>query len=112
MLANIIAVFVMIMIAVALYPAMQRVVDSASTNLNMTEESPMTSTTLNILPGAFIAVTVLIGIGVAYLLMHSTEEEPEESEEEDKPKPKPKPHKQTYLEYVKERKEVERLMSS
>lgn len=113
MLSQIIGSVVIILVAITIYPIIQDQIELAKAEIDEEDLTPTVSMMLDWVPIIFIAVSVLMGLGILFQSLRSAGligEGEEEFEPEAKPKKSSKPHKQTYLEYVKERLEVERLM--
>jgi len=112
MLAQIMSAFVMIIVAVSLYPLIVEQVQSVAVQQNATSTSSEFATmALSTLPLFFaIAMGVaILGVVITTLKGFSDYSEDYEEENEDIPAEE-KPHKQTYLEYVKERIAAQKLI--
>jgi hypothetical protein len=110
MIARLLDGFIAIIIGVMLLKPITKIILQVQNN--MTSDSLAASMILGLIP-IFFAITILgIALATAWGALRSAGlSEDEEIEEEEKPKLKRK-GKQTYLDYVKERKEIERLMNS
>lgn len=112
MILRLVEGFVVLLVGVSLMPT---IYDQVNTALNASSSSSMTSTMAAFVPGLFALAVLGIGVLITYSSLRSmgTSEEiddgPEEVEVKENPK-ESKPHEQTYLEYVRERLSVERLL--
>lgn len=100
--------FIAIMIGVSLIPSISQKIKSTIQSSNTPISEP-TQILLNLLP-VFFALTIL---GIAIAIVYTSFSDVGligDSKEVKSVIKKPKPHRQTYLEYVKERLEIERLM--
>lgn len=67
---------------------------------------------LGVIPLFFAICMIALGIAVVFSAFRSSGLIGWEISEEEKPVPKVKPHKQTYLEYVRERRAIEKIIHS
>lgn len=107
--------FVAILVGVSLYPVISEQVNL----VDVSSQSPLAQILLGLIPVLFGICILAIGVGVVVGglrdsgLMGEYESYSDEYEETHKDTPEEeKPHKQTYLEYVQERKKVEGLMKN
>lgn len=108
MIAQIIGAMIVVVVGFSLLPTIQEQMDLAIANQTV---EPSLQTTLEWTPKLFIVIIIGMAIlMVARVFMGNDYLEPEEEEIEEEMKPK-KPHRQTYEEYVKERLNVEEMMS-
>jgi hypothetical protein len=118
MLGQIFGAFVVILFAVFLLPSITQQISTIATNISSDDSLSgfASATLLGIVPVLFTMSILCIAIAVAYTAFRSAGilgDVDDYIDEEEEPEEKPqKPHKQTYLEYVKERREIERLMKS
>lgn len=123
MLAQIIGGFVMICLGVMLLPSITQQTSAIAANISSDGSTSgfASSTLLGIIPVLFAICILGVAIAIVYNGLRGIlgvgynyyeDDEDDEDEPEEKSQKTQKPRKQTYLEYVKERREIERLMGS